>query len=411
MPVKVLHISTCDHVGGSARSAYRIHQGLRALGVRSRVLVGRQLTRDDDVAPIWTTRARYVSDRICGVLTDRVGLQDLFYPSSFALPRHPWFCDADVVQLYNLHGGYFSYPALERLSRLKPIVWRLSDMWPMTGHCTYSYECERWKTGCGACPHLSDYPRLRVDTTALHWRLKRRVYAKGRFTIVAPSRWLAGLAAQSPLLGRLPLRVIPNGLDTAVFRPMPKPAARARVGLDARSRVLLFGAQSVQDRRKGLRLLEQALSRLPCDVVKEIVVLMVGASSGTEPLKSPCPVKGLGQVNDDETMAAIYAAADVCVVPALADNLPNVLVESLACGTPAVAFRVGGIPEILRHMDTGYLAAPDAADELAQGIMRLLSDEPLRLRLGQAGRRLVEAEHAQELQARRYLELYREVSA
>src|SRR5580765_817261 len=257
---KVLHISTTDNLGGSGRSAYRVHTGLRRLGVQSRMVVGTKVTDDPDVRPIAGSLAPI--DRFFGRALGKLSLQYLFYPSSFWLLRHPWFREADVIQLYNTHGNYFAHTVLPLLGRHRPIVWRLSDMWPMTGHCTYSFDCERWQTGCGSCPILSDPPELYADRTAMLWRIKRWLYSHSNLSIVAPSNWIARLAEQSPLLGRFQTRVIPNGLDTDVFRPLPREEARRILQIDPAQRVILFSAQSLSDYRKGGALLRPVFEQL-----------------------------------------------------------------------------------------------------------------------------------------------------
>ncbi len=401
----VLHISTADNIGGSGRSAYRVHTGLRRLGVRSRMLVGLKTTDDEDVDLI-ATRRFWMLDRAVGKVVDSFSLQHLFYPSSFFLPRRQWFKEADVVQFYNTHGSYFSHTVLPILSRRKPLVWRLSDMWPMTGHCAYSFDCERWKTGCGSCPILSDYPALSRDTTALLWRVKRWLYDHSSLTIVAPSSWIAGLAKESPLLGRFPTHVIPNGLDTEVFRPVQKEAAREVLGIGGNRRVVLFSTQFVTDRRKGGSLMQEALERLALFGMSNVTLLIVGAGVSRWEATVPIEVKQLEHVNNDTMMAAVYSAADVFVLPTLAENLPNGVIESMACGTPPVTFNVGGCVDAVRHMETGYVAAYKDADDLTRGIRLLLSDDDVRMRLGRRGREVVEAEYSLELQARRYIGLY-----
>jgi len=343
----------------------------------------------------------WVFDRLADKLTDSLSLQYLFYPSSFLLSFRRWFQEADIVQLYNTHGGYFSHTALPFLSRRKPIVWRLSDMWPMTGHCVYSYGCERWKTGCGSCPIVHEYPALRQDRTALLWRIKQRVYQASNLTIVAPSQWMAGLVKESPLLGRFPVHVIPNGLDPEVFRPIPKQAAREVLGLHPERKVVLFGAHFASERRKGGALLLEALARLHQDI--ELLVIGRGA---TQFESSAFPVRCLGPIHDDQLLAAVYSAADVFVLPTLADNLPNTVLESMACGTPVVSFEVGGVPELVRHMETGYVARYGDPADLAEGLQRLLGSQELRATLGSRCRQVVEQNYRLDLQARRFLELY-----
>lgn len=408
--LSVLHISTFDNVGGSARQAYRLHTGLRRLGVRSRMLVGRQATDDEDVNLIGD-RILWLLDRACGKLTDRLDLQYLFYPSSFTLMRRRWFREADVVQIHNTHGAYFSHTALPFISKRRPVIWRLSDMWSMTGHCVYSYGCDRWLSGCGRCPILGDYPRLSSDRTALLWRVKQSLYARSDLTIAAPSRWIAGVASRSPLLGRFPIVVIPSGVDLEVFRPVAKQAARQVLGLRGDVEVILFAAQLLSEDRKGGSLLRAALARLPADRRNDVELLVMGKDSGSRAPLDSVRVHSLGEIRDDRLMATIYSAADVFALPTLADNLPNGIIESMACGTPVVSFDIGGVPELVRHMETGYLARPGDAVDFGRGLTLLLEDDELRRTLGERGLEVARLEYSQELLARRYVELYREAIA
>lgn len=278
----------------------------------------------------------------------------------------------------------------------------------MTGHCAYSYECERWRSGCGSCPYLRDYPGLRRDTTALLWRVKKAIYDRSELTLVAPSKWVAKLAKQSPLLGRFPIHVIPNGLDITVFRPIPKIAARRMFGVHPQSHVLFFSA-SVSDRRKGATFLAEALVRLSLDGWKDLMLLVAGPDGGRWNIDAPFPVVRLGEIRDDQKLAAAYAAADLFVLPTLADTLPNGVVESMACGTPTVSFDVGGVSDAVMHMETGYLAVSRDSADLARGIARLLNDKNLRLQMGHRCREIAEREYSLEQQAQAFEELYRTV--
>jgi glycosyltransferase involved in cell wall biosynthesis len=301
---------------------------------------------------------------------------------------------------------FFSHAALPLLSRGKPLVWRLSDMWAFTGHCSYAYECERWRTGCGACPHLDVHPGLRRDTTALLWRAKRALYARSRFTVVAPSRWMERLARESPLLGRFPVHRIPNGVDLDVFRPRPAREARGALGIQADGPVLLLGAY---EPRKGQGVMAAALAALAdAGGAADVTLLTVGA-------RVPDVPRGLahhhlGEVKDDRRLALVYAAADAFVFPTLAENLPNMVLESLACGVPVVSFDVGGVGDAVRPGETGFLARPADARDLAAG-MRHVLDAPTRARLAARCRQVAEQEYSLALQARRFLDLHRALLA
>jgi glycosyltransferase involved in cell wall biosynthesis len=399
--VSVLHISESDSDGGASRAAYRMHDALGALGHTSRMLVGRKLTQDARTRLLKRSAAWRIADRAIGTPLDRIGLQYALYPSSFGVVADPWFRSADIVQLHNTHGSYFSHSALPLISRRRPVVWFLHDMWPFTGHVAYSRDCERWLHGCHACPYLDEYPRLGRDTASVLWRWKRFVYARSRLTIVTPSKWLGGLAGSSPLLGRFPVHVVPNGVDLERFRPRDRRAARERLGLDPDRPTVLFAGADLADTRKGGSLLVAAMSRLERDV--QLVVAGDAAVSGLD--ATPLGVLA------EERMADAYAAADVYVLPTRADNLPNTAIESLACGTPVVAFAVGGVPEVVRHLETGYLARPEDAAGLAEGLRTLLDDDGLRARLGTTARAVAEAEFGIEQQARRLADLYGSVLA
>jgi len=392
LPGNVLHISASDAAGGAARSAYRIHDGLRTLGWRSRMLVGVRRTNDADVRPLKRNLAWRAADRAVSLVTDALDLQYVLYPSSFGVALDPWFRDAGVVQLYNVHGSYFSHSALPLLSRRRPLVWRLSDMWALTGHVAYSYDCERWRHGCGSCPYLHEYPKLKRDTTRALFRWKDAVYARSHITVVAPSTWLERLAKESPLLSRFDVRRIPNGIDLDVFSPRPRDEARRALGLDDRPTVL-WSSLDLADRRKGGR---EALAAL-----EGLDVQVVVAGEGTAPLG----VHSLGAL-DDERLALAYNAADVFLLPALAENLPNAALEAIACGTPVAGFDVGGMGDAVRDGVTGKLVALGDTDALRDAVRTLL-DADLRDRC----REVADAEYGAAREARDFAALYEELLA
>jgi glycosyltransferase involved in cell wall biosynthesis len=402
--VKILHIGGSDAGGGSARSAMNLHRSLRAAGVGSRMYVARKHGDDPDVSEIVRHRALQVIERAAGMIVDGVGLQYLFYPSSWWLRADSAFRAADVVQLFNVHGGFFSPHALPWLSRVRPIVWRLSDMWPLTGHCAFSYSCERWRTGCGRCPQLGEYPALSVDTTKVLWHMKGAAYRHSDLTIVAPSRWIAALARESPLMRSLPVHWIPPGVNTDAFSPMDRLEARQQLGLPPEKSIILFVASAVTEHRKGFATLVAGLDLLRRHGVKEPLLVVTGAGRPADDL--PLPARWMGRIEDDRSMRRVYAAADVTVLPVLADNLPNTLLESMACGTPVVAFDVGGVSDALRHLETGYLAKASDVGDLVAGITLLLGDAVLRERVGAAAVALIREQFSERRQTQSFLDLY-----
>jgi len=409
--LNILHISTADNVGGSARSAYRIHCGLRELGHRSRMLVRTRVTNDPDVGFLHGGRPTIRGLDLLGrYVVDRLDLQYWWYPSSFLLTRHPWFRAADVIQLYNTHGGYFSHLALPRISRHRPVVWRLSDMWPLTGHCAYSHDCERWQTGCGSCPLLGEYPGLRRDTTALLWRAKKRIYDRSKLLVVVTNSWMAGLVKESPLLGRFPVRMIPNGVDTEVFRPIAKAAARESLGIPPDARVVLFSAHvATTGTRKGGEFVRPTLERVAASGVRNLLLVVLGERAEAWEESPGYRTLRLGFAQSDHLLASVYSAADVLLHPAVVENLAGGIIESLACGTPVVAFRVGGIPDVVREGETGYLARLRDVEDLSEGLRRLLLAQKMQPDIADQCRRTIEAGYTREMELQRFASLYDEI--
>jgi glycosyltransferase involved in cell wall biosynthesis len=408
--LNIVHFSTSDSEGGSARSARRIHETLRRLGHVSHMLVGTKASHDPDAATVHGGGMGRILDRVADEASDRLGLQYLWYPSGHRLLAHPWVRDAAIVQLYNTHGGYLSHRLIPALARRAPVVWRLSDMWAMTGHCAYADACGRWSTGCGHCPDLARYPAIPIDTSALLWRIKRRAYATARPTIVAPSRWLEGLARQSPIFGGCVIERIATGVDISVYHPVDKTAARAVLGLPPDRKLLLFSAHSVDDdERKGRAAAIAALNQVTPREGLAIVLLGAGGASWEGELAHP--IIRLGFLRDERLIAAAYAATDLAIVPSAVENLPNSILEAMACGTPTAAFDTGGIGDAVRHRQTGWLAPQGDAARLARGIEYLVDDDAERGRLSRAGVALILSDFTAERESAALLALYQRLIA
>ena len=408
-PLRIVHFSTAENEGGSGRAAYRIHTGLRRLGHVSRMLVGNRTSTDPDVDTVHGGGFRRLQDRLAEEATRRVGLQYLYYPSARRLLSHPWVREAEIIQLYNTHGGYFSHRILPRLSQNAQVVWRLSDMWPVTGHCAYAGACTRWKTGCGKCPDLGSYPALPVDATSLLWRIKKNAYRRTRLTVVAPSRWTETIARESPLFGGARIERIPNGLDLAVFHPIPREHACAVLGVDPSRKSILFSAQIVDDNpRKGSDMLIAALNIMgPRD---DIQVLLAGHGGEKWRDQVPQRVVPLGYLSDDRLIAAANAAADVVAVPSSVENFPNTVIEAMACGTPTVAFDAGGIREAVIEGETGLLVKRGDRQGLADALGRIVGDAEMASKLGAAALAHARREFDADIQTRRFETLYRSLA-
>jgi len=413
----VLMLSQSDAGGGAAIAARRLHHGLRSLGVHARMLVRRRTHPDEAILAI-TPWAGTFTDQAWFVL-DKVPL--LRYPDYDGTPfSSQWLPDRlyhriDSLQpdLVHVHwvGHGFLHPAT--LARLKPpIVWTLHDVWPFTGGCHANMGCTRYQERCGACPRLESTRDQDLSRTG--WRRKQRAWSKRDLTLVAPSTWMADCARNSALFKDKRIELIPNGLDTRCFRPADQQQARSRLDLPLDKKLVLFAVAS--GRRvphKGFDLLEAALAHLgtyrECRGQSELV--LAGPSSSTGSIRSDFRTHSLGPLADEEKMAALYAAVDVTVVPSRQENLPQVAVESLACGTPVVAFDTTGVPDVVDHRQNGYLATPFDPESLAHGVHWVLEDGDRHGCLCEAARSKALRTFDLDRVARQYHALFRRVLA
>jgi len=400
--MKVLHISFSDLLGGAAIGTYRQHLGLLKQGIHSKLLVGKKVSDSDLVA---TVQRSETLETFIKVFTKTLGFNYINHISSFNILKHQFYQEADILNFHNLHPGYFSYLAIPALTEQKPAVFTLRDMWSFTGHCAYSYGCDRFKIGCGKCPNLSTYPKIYIDSTRYEWKLKDWVYSRSNLTIVTPSQWLTEQAQQS-MLNRFPIHFIPHGIDTTVYQPLDAEQCRQELGIPSGKKVLMFGAEMITDPRKGGDLLVKALQSLPDALKRELVLLTVGKGGETLSELVSMPIIDLGYVSDEHRMAVAYSAADLFVFPTRADIFGKMLQESMACGTPMVSFNTCGVPDLVRPGVTGYLAASEDVQDLSNGIVQLLEDNLLREQMSQNCRTIALKEYTLELQAQKYIELY-----
>lgn len=402
--LRILHLCTHDN-GGAGNAAYRLHQALRSAGVASSMLVVSKKTQDPDVHAVGSIQAvharwqsilaRYpahrqdlelFSDALCDI--DLAGI-DLFR-------------EADIVNLHWV-AGLVDHARLAPMLAGKPVVWTLHDMNAFTGGCHYTWECEKYLQACGACPQLGSTQEQ--DASAQGYIRKCQGYEGADIHVVCPSAWLAGEATRSTLLGGRPVQVIPNGFPLEVFQPYPRDFIREKLNIAPGRKVVLFGCDSLLNARKGFAYLLQAMDILARDGSEAPLFCFFGQQPAD--LHIPGETMALGTIQSPQVLAAVYAMADVFVIPSLQDNLPNVIPESFACGTPVVGFRVGGVPEIIQHESNGYLVEPRDSRGLAAGIRWLLAhaDEAMRRRC----REFAQEHFSQPGQASAYLALYQQI--
>jgi len=412
--MKALLLSASDIDGGAARAAYRLHRGLQAVGVASQMLVQAKYSDDGKVLAPQTKLVKGIAklkptlDSLPLQLwrdRNRTNYSIQWLPSTIS-PKTAKL-NPDIINLHWVCEGYLQIEAIAKLG--KPLVWTLHDMWPFTGGCHYSQDCNRYTKACGACPLLRSDQGW--DLSHWIWQRKAKAWRTLDLTIVTPSSWLAECARNSSLFGDLRIETIPYGLDTQKYKPIDRHVAREILNLPQDKYLVLFGAMNAtSDPRKGFHLLQLALKRVSnVEWQGKIELVIFGSSEPT--IQSDVCFKShyLGKLSDDVSLALVYAAADVFVAPSRQDNLPNTVMEALACGTPSVAFNIGGMPDMIEHQQNGYLAQPFETEDLAQGIAWVLEDRERHQKLCDRAREKVEQEFTQDLQARRYLSLFKEL--
>jgi glycosyltransferase involved in cell wall biosynthesis len=347
----------------------------------------------------------------------KLGVEDFHFPGTAQLLDlvSEW---PTIVHCFNLHGGYFDLRHLSRLSRQLPVILDLCDAWLLSGHCAHSFECERWKSGCGRCPDLSIYPAIARDATRYNWSRKRAIFAKSRLFVAAPSRWLMNKVEQSVLFRAVvESRVIPTGIDLATFHMADKLAARSELGLPRSARVLLFTANQVRTNIfKDYATLEASIRILAEGRHASTVLLALGDDAPSEKEIGSVKMRFVQKLCDPKAVARFYQAADLYVHAAKADTLPRTVLEALACGTPVVASAVGGIPEAVNDLDhrpvheaTGILVPQGDPRALAAGIQRLLDDDGLRQRVAESAAQDARRRFDLNQQVNSYLDWYRDL--
>jgi len=414
LQMKIVHVSCSDSGGGASQAAYRIHKGLRDIGVDSKMLVLKKLTGDPDVKDSGTPMGRLWSqitpylDLLPFTLmkTERSSFMSLAWIGTRQLSAFSQL-NPDLIQLHWICGGFMRIEDIAKLQ--KPIVWRLADMWPFAGAEHYVGECQRYKQGYFKSNRPANEKGF--DFNRWVWKRKVKIWDKlQNLTIVSPSRWLAECARESVLFGQRRIEVIPTGQDVSIFRPIPKDTARDILGLPQDKKLIMSGTLGFShDLRKGFHLLKDALPYLFKNRGKDYEIFFIGDTVFKNPPDLKLKAHYLGRLNDSVSLSLAYSAADVFVAPSVEENLANTVIESMACGTPCVAFQIGGMPDIIKHENNGYLARPFESEDLARGIEWVLESGDYYHQLKKEARSIVQREFSQEIQARRYLELYEDI--
>lgn len=382
--MKIRIISTSDRKGGAAIAAFRLFKALNNRDRSAGMLVRDKYSDEEDIVGRdqgMIKRVihflRFVAERLYFLPYERSKeIRFFFSPANTGedISNLKIIRSADIIHLHWINQGFLSLSDIQKLiSTGKPFVWTLHDMWPFTGGCHYSGECERFKNECGDCPFLKNPGPHDLSYRIL--KKKTRIFKDATITIVGPSLWMSGLAKESRLFNNFRIETIPNPIDTGLFRPGDPVQARKSLGLPEDRFLILAGAANLDDKRKGFRLLVDALMML---VEKEPGLrdkaALVTFGKSKDDIDPGLPVYSKQFLTEEKELVSLYQAADIFVLPSLEDNLPNTISESLTCGTPVVAFNTGGVPEMIIHEKTGFLAEKGDSSSLAEGIFRMFSN-------------------------------------
>ncbi len=412
--MKVLHLNA-NSAGGAFTAANRLSASLTDLGIRSKHLVysgipgdGYDLWAD---TPLRKVRAffSHAAEKLDFLRYEKDASIRFAFSHGLTgidLTKEAAFCEADIIHLHWINKGFVNLTGLQKIiSSGKPVVWTCHDMWPFTGGCYHNRGCDHFKTGCGNCKYLKKPSDN--DLSALMFRRKQQVFAPENLRFVTPSAWLAEQASSSPIAVGKQVEVIPNGIDTALFRPGNTVDARKRLGIPPHSHVIAFAAASLANPKKGFSEFKALIHSLNKAGVEGLHVLLIGENKHNIPLDFPVPHTFTGYLTREADMVDCYQAASVYVTTSHEENLPTTIMESMACGTPAAAFSVGGISEMIDDGKNGWLAGLFDIDLLSEKLTGYLkSDESERIMLCKNARICATEKYAQSVVAAQYKRIY-----
>jgi glycosyltransferase involved in cell wall biosynthesis len=411
--MRIILLNTNDIGGGAAIAAYRLLKGLQQSGMEAEMLV--QSKKSDDYSIIgpqtkWekaVSKLRPIFDSIpirfykqrMKIIFSSAILQD-------NISKKVKNINPDIIHLHWVAAGFIGIETLAKIN--KPIIWTLHDSWAFTGGCHIPFDCKKYIKSCGCCPTLNSNKKKDLSYKIL--QRKRKSWKNLDLTIVTPSSWLGECAKKSSLFCNTRIEVIPNGIDLNRFKPIDKNIAKDILCLPKDKKLMLFGAMgAINNQNKGFHLLKKALKKLSSKENKNIELVIFGSSKPRNEEDLAFKTHYLGQLNDEISLTLVYSAADVMIVPSIQEAFGQTASESLACGTPVVAFGDTGLLDIVDHQKNGYLAKLFDTGDLAYGIKWVLEDNIRWRKLSENAREKVINEFDIVKVAKRYEDLYKDI--
>ena len=412
--MRVLIVNTSERTGGAAVAANRLMKALNNNGAKAKMLVRDKETDALTVVSLPHSprlRWHFLWERLVIFYRLHFSRQHLFEidiaNAGSDITKLPEFKEADVIHLHWINQGMLSLKGIRKILQSgKPVVWTMHDIWPAAALCHVTLGCERFTTQCQHCRLLPDGGSSN-DFSATVWQRKQRMLAVGSIYFVACSRWLESEAKRSALLKGQKITSIPNPIDTHIYKIGDKQEARKRLGLPLDKKLILFASQRVTNVNKGMDYLIEACRQLQ---LADVAVVILGGHAEEVVSQLSLEAYPLGYVNEENRIVDVYQAVDVFVLPSLSENLPNTIMEAMACGVPCVGFKVGGIPEEIDHRQNGYVAEYRHVEDLAQGIRWILSEADYE-KLSQNAVQKVMQNYSQQSVALKYLDVYHQAQA
>lgn len=413
--MRIVILNTFERTGGAAVAASRLREALRAEGEKVTMVVRDKQTACEQVIGLngssvqrLLNKCHFTWERLVIFLHNRCSKKDLFAVSlansGSKLTQLPALQEADIIHIHWINQGFLSLNEIKAIGNLgKPIVWTMHDMWPCTGICHHARECNGYYSDCASCPFTAS-PTLAKSTLAK----KKQIWDKLNVTFVTCSKWLQERTSHSVLMTDKKVLSIPNPIDTRIFTPKEQKTCREHFGLPKEKTLLLFGAVKASDKRKGIEYMKAAVQLLVEKYPgwKENLELAIFGKSELDMQELfPVKVHQIPYITSEQEMIQLYNTADLYVTSSLEENLPNTIMEAMSCGVPCAGFNIGGIPEMIDHLENGYVATYKSADDLADGIHQLLQQADF-AQLKQKAREKVIRSYSFASVAKRYIDVY-----
>lgn len=417
--MRILIINTSEKAGGPAVVAGRLMESLKNNGIKAKMLVRDKQTDQISVVGLersWLQVWRFIWERIVIWKANRFKRHQLFAVdianTGTDITSLPEFQQADVIHLHWINQGMLSLKHIGKiLESGKPVVWTMHDMWPCTGICHHARECTNYQEECHHCPFIYG-GGSKKDLSTRTFRKKKALYETAPITFVTCSRWLGEKARKSALLSGQKVISIPNPINTNLFQPRNKQEARLKCQLPMDKKLILFGSVKITNKRKGIDYLIAScklLAEKHPELKDSLGMVVFGNQSQLLQSQLPFKVYPLPYVKNEHELVDIYNAVDLLVIPSLEENLPNMIMEAMACGVPCVGFNVGGIPEMIDHLHNGYVAEYKSPEDFANGIHWILS-EPEYAELSEQAFRKVVANYSEGIIAKKYTDIYNKIT-